>query len=188
MQLVTFTAATGGTYTLTFDHEHTGAIDYTSAHTGPGAGELEGDDAKAAQVALEALPGLSGNVSVTEATNLNDEVAGLFVEFVGSLGETEIAALEVDGGGLAPAGAGAEVGVEREGSKFVGEVISKFTSAGSLVGTWGDHSPANGQLTGVSAPGGRSRASWRALRLVRTGICGCWMQGRSTGSGKTGRS
>ena len=45
--------------------------------------------------------------------------------------------------------------LEREGSPFAGEVVSKFTAAGALIASWGDSTPTpNGQLTGAGAAEG----------------------------------
>jgi len=147
LEHVAFSKATGGTFTLSFEGETTEAIPY---ETVLGATNEQGAVAEAARAALEALAKIGpGNVKVTERGNNTNELVALVVEFRGGLALTPVGVLGCDASGLVPAGAGCVVAVEREGSSFVGEVISKFTAEGALVKSWG----VDGQLSGSNATG-----------------------------------
>ena len=158
LQSVSFGGASEVTYTLTLDYngkqETTKSIVYTNVPPPPGS-NLEGPDAQAAQQALEELANIgSGNVRVREiAAETSTEPVGLIINFDGALAETPLPALGCDSSSLTPAGSCA-MKVEREGSNFVGEVISKFTAEGVLVESWGDTGQLDGQLTGRNASEG----------------------------------
>jgi hypothetical protein len=138
------TNATSGTYTLSFEGETTAPIAYVQDAFNPL--NDDGPDSQAAQKALEALPSIGpGNVEVHERGEESPPYTTrwLEVEFVGTLAEKAVPLLTADSSGLTPAGANIEVIVERQGSPWVGEVISKFNEKGELQKGWG----ANGQLT-----------------------------------------
>jgi hypothetical protein len=153
------TRPSGGTYTLTFEGETTEKLSYVNFDCGsnlqgvspPGCGERDGEDARSAQQALENLPAIGANhVKVRELPSENSELVYLYVEFVGALADDALPSLTADGSGLAPTGAKLEVSVDREGSKYAGEVVSKFTAEGALVKSWG----VEGQLDGSAAEKG----------------------------------
>jgi hypothetical protein len=154
LQYLEFSGATEGTYTLTFEGETTGKITYDK--TFYSNDPQEGPNSLAADAALDALAKIgAGNIHVVEKGNDTRELVGLEVEFTGALREKALPALGCDPSALTPAGASCSVKIEREGSKFAGEVVSKFTAEGQLVKSWGDSTPApNGQLTGKNAEEG----------------------------------
>jgi len=154
LQGLSFPTATGGTYTLTFNYkgteETTGPIAYTNICTGRCLTEKKGEDAEAASKALEELTKIGhGNVTVSEKEN-SGIVTGLQIEFIGALAETAVPALSCDSSRLTPEGASCQVNVEREGSKFAGEVVSKFNPEGKLEESWG----VKGQLDGSGVEDG----------------------------------
>ena len=83
-------------------------------------------------------------------------MTGVRVEFVGALAETAVPALTVDGSGLAPADTTAQVFVEREGAKFAGEIVSKFTPEGALIESWGVDGELDGRPTLLVAVASRA--------------------------------
>lgn len=144
-QYIEFPGATSGTYTLTFEGETTKPIAFVTIATGQG----NGADAVAAQEALEELPKIGkgkGNLKANESPALGY----IRIEFVGALGDTTVPSLSCDESRLAPAGSKCSVEVASTGSKHVGEIISKFSSAGVLEASWG----TGGQMDGSTAPQG----------------------------------
>jgi hypothetical protein len=155
-QTFEFPGATSGTYTLSFDGETTGSIAY--AQDAYNASSDNGPNSQEAQAALEALPSIGKeNVRVREQGSTLNGTTGLTqwleVEFVGTFEETAVAKLGCDPSRLTPAGSACEVEIGTPGAHHVGEIISKFSSDGTLQASWGDTTPApNGQLTGKDAP------------------------------------
>jgi hypothetical protein len=143
LQYIKFPGATGGTYTLSFEGETTGPIAFTL----PFGNAVGGPNAVAAKEALEKLPKLKGNIFVAESPGHGGY---LEIEFRGSLTETAVPLLGCDSSELAPAPVTCEVSVGRPGSHLIGEIISKFSSGGTLQAGWG----TGGQLDGSTASEG----------------------------------
>jgi hypothetical protein len=143
LQYITFPGAASGTYTLTFEGETTGPIAFTLPF---GEGGVGGPDAVAAREALEKLPKLKGNIFVAEDPRNGGY---LQIEFRGSLTETAVPLLGCDSSELAPAPVTCEVEIGNPGAHHVGEIVSKFSSNGTLQASWG----TGGQLDGSGASG-----------------------------------
>jgi len=144
-QFIQFPGTTGGTYTLTFEGQTTAPIDLTTPleNLGPA-----GVNAVAVREALEHLTTIgNGNVHVDEFAS---RAVGLRVVFQGALAEKVVPQLTADGSALTPMGAGVEVHTKHEGSRFSGEVISRFSPEGRLEESWG----VKGQLDGSTAEEG----------------------------------
>ena len=165
-QLVEIDDATEGTFTLSFEGETTRPIAYSDVVVNNP--EDKGPNAVAARGALEDLVEIgSGNVKVTE---VGDDPSRLTVEFIEAKAEAKVSVLSCAPSGLLPPGAKCQVKVEREGSPFAGEVISKFTAAGALIETWGDSTPTpNGQLTGSSAGKGPFKGKLEGIAVDSVG-------------------
>ena len=134
--------ATGGSFTLTFEGQTTSSIAYDSK------AEVVKED-------LEALSTIgAGNVIVEdghEGSKGFGEAGGWTIHFVDALALTDVPQLTADTSSLTPPAATAKINTQRTGSPFVPELISKFTSTGDLIETWGDNGPgetSNGQLVG----------------------------------------
>ena len=157
-----------GTYKLTFEGETTAAIDYEDERKGPEVGENDGEDATLAQHALEDLPAIgTGNVEVRERADEEDVLQGLQIEFVGALAERALPPVTVSEFDVP--GATARVLVEREGSQFEGEIVSKYSASGVLLESWG----VNGQLTGLAASGGPFQGALSGIAVDGSG--GLWV-------------
>jgi hypothetical protein len=149
-QYIQFPGATGGAFTLGFEGETTESIKYTNVYSGSG-GPDTGVDAVAVETALDKLAKIgSGGVRVSETQTSNGAIEYLEIEFIGTLAETTVATLGCDPSALSPAGASCQVSVGQDGSRLVGEVISKFSPEGKLEETWG----VKGRLDGSTAPEG----------------------------------
>jgi hypothetical protein len=149
-QLIAMLNAPEGKYTLMFEGHTTKEITFTQGEEKRGD-ELHGEDAEAAREALEELPGIGkGNVNVYESVDAHGQPLSLDVEFVGALKETAVPQLTADAIALKPSDAKIVVSTERVGSTFADELVSKFTSDGELVESWG----IKGQLDGSTAAKG----------------------------------
>jgi hypothetical protein len=158
LQLVELGGASGGTFTLSYEGHTTSPIPF--ARRSP-----HDEDAAATAEALDAATG-EPVFSVREKDNEDQEVVALEVEFVGALSETAAGLLGCGGSGLAPVGSKCEVLVDRVGSKFVGEVVSKFSGVGVLESSWG----VGGQLDGGAAPAGVFRGQLNGVTVDPAGV------------------
>jgi hypothetical protein len=148
---------------LSYSGHVTAAIPFTREK---GTSLTEGPDAVNTTKALEAATSLHNDFSVSERENSNGEVTGLEVEFVGGLAERATSLLSCAGSGLMPEGTNCEVVLDREGSKFAGEVVSKFSEDGTLEGSWG----SGGQLNGSAAPAGAFRGDLNGVTVDASGV------------------
>jgi len=156
-QFVEFNGASGGTFTLSYEGHATGAIPFT---------RKEGSDGPNAVKALEAATGKHGVFIVKEHLNSQAEVVALEVEFVGSLAESVTEMVGCAGAGLVPEGTSCEVLLDREGSRFAGDVVSKFSGDGVLEASWG----SGGQLDGSAAPAGAFVGDLNGLTVDAAGV------------------
>ena len=159
-QLVELGGATGGTFTLSYEGHTTTPIPFVRKNP-----RGDNEDAESAVKALEAATG-KDVFDVSPHENGDQEVVALEVEFVGSLSESATGLLGCVGSGLVPAGSTCEVLVDREGSKFVGEVVSKFSGEGVLESSWG----VGGQLDGSAAPAGAFRGELNGVTADSAGM------------------
>jgi len=147
-------ATTSGTFTLTVDGKATAKIPYVNDEA-TGNGTEPGPDAIDAEKALEEVLG-PGAVHVGETERGSHITGGLDIEFEGTLAQTAVPLLGCDPADLTPAGGTCLVNIVRGGSRFAGEVVSKFSSEGKLEESWGDGGPGetpDGQINGPVVAG-----------------------------------
>jgi NHL repeat len=159
IQFIEFGGASGGTFTLSIEGHTTAAIPFKreSPH---------GEDTANTTSALEAATGEPGAFHITQIQNEKSEVTGLEVEFGGALKESVTGLLACGGAGLVPGGSVCDVLLDRVGSVFVGEVVSKFSGEGVLEGSWG----SGGQLDGSAAPAGAFRGDLNGITVDSAGM------------------
>lgn len=96
--------ATGGTFTLTYDGQTTGAIAFNAA-------------ASAVKTALEALPNIEADdVLVAGGPGKSGGGSPYYITFQGTLAEQDVAEVTADGANLTGGGASATVGTVTPGS------------------------------------------------------------------------
>lgn len=146
LQRVTFSGATGGTFTLGFQGQTTTAL-------------ADGVNAVKVQAALAALPAIgAGNVSVRQTED------NYYITFTGALAATDVPQVVVDASGLTPAGATAEVVTTRQGG---GWGNAKVAACEGAVPTDEEDHAVHGSVTGL-----KPNAVEYVFRLVATNANG----------------
>lgn len=131
--------ATGGSFTVTFEGQTTGALPYNVEDTG---------GQRSLQSALEGLSTVGAQNVTVRKRQISPGESKYTIEFTGSLATKGVAQLTAESAGLSGGNATATVATTIQG--FNSTRISKFDEEGDLVAGWG----TNGQLNGTAASGG----------------------------------